>query len=135
MKTKLLTLSPAEFCEKTNACQDGAAFAASCKSMHDVWEKCPSADWLLWIVSAIKAPKDEKNLRLFSVWCARNTPLLDGRKTGGLLTDPRSIAALEVAELFANGKATREELDAAWAAAWDAQAKQFRKMFANPFPA
>jgi len=33
------------------------------------------------------------------------------------MTDPRSIAALDVAEGFANGEATREELKAAGAAA------------------
>ena len=36
------------------------------------------------------------------------------------MTDPRSIAALDVSERFANCNATQEELDAAWAAASDA---------------
>ena len=39
------------------------------------------------------------------------------------MADPRSLNALDVAERFANGKATKEELEAASAAsaaAWDA---------------
>src|ERR1019366_4566682 len=54
----------------------------------------------------------EKLMRLFAVWCARQVQ--------HLMTDPRSIAALDVAERFANGQATKEELDAARDAAWDA---------------
>ena len=49
---------------------------------------------------------------LFAVWCARQVQ--------HLMTDPRSLAALDVAERHANGEATHGELSAAWAAAWDA---------------
>ena len=91
--------------------------------MADVWDNCLQVEWLLWMLNEIDAPADDKNLRLFAVWCARNTPLADGRKTGDLLTDQRSLNALDVAERFAHGQATRGELDAAWgaarAAAWD----------------
>jgi hypothetical protein len=124
MKNHLLKLNPAEFCDQTRACEDGRIFALKHKTMEEVWDNCLKADWLLWILEAIDAPKDEKNLRLFAVWCARNTPLTDGRKTGDLLTDPRSLNALDVAERFAHGQATELELaaaeNAAWAAAWAA---------------
>ena len=61
---------------------------------------------------------DDKTLRLFAVWCAREAlKLIDN-------PDPRSVAACAVSERYANGEATSEELsaawDAAWAAAWDA---------------
>jgi len=66
----------------------------------------------------------EKELRLFACWCVRNTPLTDGRVVWDLLTDKRSKNAVVVAERFANGDATHDELSAAWAAArdvaWDA---------------
>jgi hypothetical protein len=94
--------------------------------MAELWDNCPRADWLLWISNKLCQSPDDRTLRLFAVWCARNTPLADGRVTGDLLTDPRSLAALDVAERYAAGKATDEELaaarDAAWAAedAWDA---------------
>ena len=117
MKTHLMKLTPAEFCAATDACQEGRAFAEKYATMSEVWENCPRADWMIWILNAIDAPANDKAERLFAVWCARNTPMRDGRITGALLTDPQSIAALEVAERYANGEATREELAAAWAAA------------------
>jgi hypothetical protein len=120
MKTHLLALSPAEFCRATRACSEGADYAKTQPTMHAVWENCPKVGWLIWILNAIGAPQDDKALRLFAVWCARNTPLADGRKTGDLLTDPRSLSALEVAERYAHGKATAQELAAAGAAARDA---------------
>ena len=67
-------------------------------------------DAALWCLRAVDGHDKEK--RLFAVWCARQVQ--------HLMTDPRSIAALDVAEGFANGEATREELKAAWAAAEDA---------------
>ena len=55
---------------------------------------------------------DAKTLRLFAVWCARQVQ--------HLITDPRSIAAIDTAEKYANGQATNEELATARDAAWDA---------------
>ena len=118
--SNLLKLSPADFCTRTKACAEGRNWALTQPTMADVWENCPNAEWLLWISDAIDQRPDDRTLRLFAVWCARNTPLLDGRKTGDLITDPRSLAALEVAERFAHGRATSEELSAACAAARDA---------------
>lgn len=48
-------------------------------------------------------------LRLFAVRCAR--------RVQHLMADPRSIAALNVAERHAKGEATDDELVTAWAAA------------------
>ena len=64
-------------------------------------------DDALWCLRAV-AGRD-KEIRLYAVWCARQVQ--------HLMTDPRSINALDVAERFANGNATGEELSAAWAAA------------------
>ena len=55
----------------------------------------------------------DKQLRLFAVRCAR--------RVQHLMPDPRSIAALDVAERHANGQATDDELSAAVDAAWDAR--------------
>ena len=138
---KHLNLTPKKFCSATDACQEGREFARKYNTMAEVWDACQRPDWMLWMLSAIEAPVNDKTERLFAVWCARNTPMRDGRTTGALLTDPRSIAALEVAERFAHGNATAEELAAARAAAWDAagdaaraaQANQLRTMVRNPF--
>ena len=71
-------------------------------------------DDALWCCRA--APQHDREWRLFAVWCARQVQ--------HLMTDPRSIAAIDVAERFAKGEATDDELTAAWAAAraaaWDA---------------
>ena len=67
-------------------------------------------DDALWCLRAVY--DHDKEIRLFAVWCAR--------QVRHLMTDQRSVAALDVAERFANGDATKEELDAAEAAAWAA---------------
>ena len=64
----------------------------------------------LWCLQAVKGRVRE--IRLYAVWCARQVQ--------HLMTDPRSLAALDVAERFANGEATDTERAAAWAAAWAA---------------
>ena len=67
-------------------------------------------DDAIWCMRAIEGR--DKEIRLYAVWCARQVQ--------HLMRDPRSRAALDVAERFANGEATVEELDAARAVAWDA---------------
>ena len=60
------------------------------------------------------APEHNRVWRLFAVWCARQVQRL--------MTDQRSLDALDVAERHANGQATDEELSTAWAAAREAWA-------------
>ena len=66
----------------------------------------------LWAMHCIKDAY--RDISLFSVWCARQVQ--------HLMRDSRSTNALDVVERFANGKATKEELEAASAAAWAAWA-------------
>ena len=67
-------------------------------------------DDALWCLRCL--PEHDKTWRLFAVWCAR--------RVQHLLTDKRSLDALDVAERHARGLATDEELAAAWDAAWNA---------------
>ena len=85
----------------------------------------------------------DRQTRLYAVWCARQVQ--------HLMTDERSIAALDVAERYANGLATDEELKtaetaaraawnavadatgAAWAAAWAVRAVRAAAWAANDF--
>ena len=74
-------------------------------------------DDALWCLRAVTG--HDREIRLYAVWCARQVQ--------HLMTDPHSIAALDVAERHANGLATDAELAAAraaWAAgdAWAAWA-------------
>ena len=85
-------------------------------------KKIPFED-RLWVILRTDFVS-EKLMRLFAVWCARQVQ--------HLMKDERSLKALDVAEAFANGTASKEELatagtaagDAAWyaagTAAWDA---------------
>ena len=67
-------------------------------------------DDALWCLRAVDG--HQREMRMYAVWCARQVQ--------HLMTDLRSLAALDVAERYANGEATGNELDAAWDAARDA---------------
>ena len=67
-------------------------------------------DDALWCLRAVDGYR--KEIMLFAVWCARQVQ--------HLMTDKRSIDALDVADRFASGQATSDELYAAWDAARDA---------------
>lgn len=98
-------------------------------------------DDALWCLRAVTG--HDREIRLYAVWCARQVQ--------HLMTDERSIAALDVAERHADGEATNEELaaardaawaaggaaalaaarDAAWDAAWAAQERELRRVCAE----
>jgi len=61
----------------------------------------------LWCLRAVDG--HEREIRLYAVWCARQVQ--------HLMTDPRSVEALDVATKYAHGTATAAELSAACAAA------------------
>ena len=67
-------------------------------------------DDALWCLRAVTG--HDREIRLYAVWCAR--------RVQHLMIDPRSIAALDVAERYANNLATEHDLEAARDAAWDA---------------
>ena len=96
-------------------------------------------DDTLWCLRCL--PKHNNLWRLYAVWCARQVQ--------HLMTDKRSIDALDVAERRARGLATEAELDAAWdaaraaaraaagdaarAAAWDAANADFNALVYEAF--
>ncbi|HPC65079.1 MAG TPA: hypothetical protein PK525_10700, partial [Anaerohalosphaeraceae bacterium] len=113
MKTK-------DFLKKHSACADGARWALSIgEDMADVWDAMIEQgkyDWLVWTATRPGVFSDSI-LRKLACRCVRETPLSDGRRVWDLLKDERSRRAVEVAERYADGKATARELDAARAAA------------------
>ena len=97
-------MSIIEFCDRHHACADGREWAlANCRDMDHAWEVL-KPEWLVWVATR-DGVLDDRTLRLFAVWCARQVQ--------HLMTDPRSVAALDAAERFANGEATADELAAA----------------------
>lgn len=81
----------------------------------ELWETAPSGSALLELLGQPDAYARarlgtlDRQLRLFAAWCAR--------RTGSLLPDPRSRAAVRAAELFASGSANADEVDRARAGA------------------
>ena len=96
------------FCDRYDACGDGKKWALeNCSTMDDVWERA-NPEWLIWVATRDGVLED-KTLRLFACFCARQIwPLLE---------DERSRNAVLVAEKFADGDATEDDLTAACAAA------------------
>lgn len=106
-----------EFCNQHKACSEGRQWAMEhCSDMNEAFQTA-KYDWCIWIATQPGVLTD-KELRLFAVWCIRQIE--------HLLNDKRSNA-INVAEKFAHGNATIEELDAARADAWDAQLEYLRK--------
>lgn len=67
-------------------------------------------DDALWCLRAVSG--HDREIRLYAIWCAR--------QVRHLMTDPRSLRALDIADAYANGQATQIQLSAAAADAGDA---------------
>lgn len=111
-----------EYCESINACEEAVNWIGD-KSLTEAWETCTRYDWMIWLINNSENYVTDKQLRLIAVDFARQVQ--------HLMTDQRSIDALNVAERYANGGATDNELaaalDAADAAARAKQAEIVRK--------
>lgn len=102
-----------DFCKKHNACREGVEFASKFQTLAEVWDACPRADWMIWMLQkADKTGGLERTLRIFACDCAELANP----------TDPRSLAAIAVARRYADGLATADELYSAATAADDAYA-------------
>lgn len=102
-----------DFCKKHNACREGVEFASKFQTLSEVWDACPRADWMIWLLQKAKKTGGlERTLRIFACDCAESAKP----------TDPRSLAAIAVARRYADGLATADELRAARVAAYSADA-------------
>ena len=101
--------------EKLNACKDAIEWAANQKNYKEAWQSCERGDWMLWL--AFKLNIDDKKLTMAKVMCVKQVE--------HLMRDQRSRDALQSCIDYANGKITRNQLNAAAyaaAAAYDAAA-------------
>jgi hypothetical protein len=94
---------------KLNACEEAKDWVAD-KSWEEVYSTCHRGDWLLWLFAKTN-PKDLQLLTLAKGHCANTVR--------HIMTDERSLKAVDAAIAFGEGKITIEELDAA---AWGADA-------------
>ncbi len=116
-------MKTADFIREHHACRRGAEWALSIsEDMADVWDAMIEQnryDWLLWAAIQPGVFSDTV-VRKLACRFVRETPLSDGRKVWDLLTDERSRKAVEVAERYEDGKATKKELADARNAAYAA---------------
>lgn len=104
-KEKLVEL---DACSEAIEWVNGKGFKSACKT-------CDRGDWMLWYISHNKKELGLEDMRLITKAKAKCALLVKH-----LMKDERSIKALEVAVKFGEGEATREELDTATDAAYDA---------------
>jgi hypothetical protein len=80
------------------------------------WLTCNNPADMYWVIvrrpEMVRRKAGRRKLRLFGVACCRQLT--------GLMADSRSLAAVEVAERFADGRVSRKEVSLAAAAAWQA---------------
>ena len=105
-----------ELLQKLDACADAVEWSKGFETLEAAWNGCRRSDWMLSLLREIGFD-NPRILRLYACACVRRTPIGDGRTVWDLLTDERSKNAVLVAENFANGLATEEELAAARTAA------------------
>ena len=105
----------------SDACSEGRVWAlANCTKLREVWEKCPRADWMLWMLK--KMGLYDQSVSRFLVKMLREQPIGLGKTLFDLLTDESSRTCVDMLEKFLDGKATIEELKKARSAAADAAA-------------
>jgi hypothetical protein len=94
---------------KLDACEEAREWARD-MPIEEIVSTCHRGDWLLWLAKKVDV---DLRLRTLAKGHCANT-------VRHLMTDERSIKAVDVAIAFGEGKATREELDAAAYAAYAA---------------
>jgi len=90
------------------ACEPAIEWANG-KDLETAWNTCERGDWMIWLLTESQNEVTDKQLRLIAVECCRSIQ--------HLMKDQRSINAVDVAERYANGEATDEELKEAKEAA------------------
>ena len=98
-----------QYLESLKACAAAIKWAGD-KPIEQVVTICHRGDWLLWL--AKKCGVELQPLTLAKAHCANTVR--------HLMTDERSVKAVDVAIAFGEGRATRDELDAATSAAYAA---------------
>ena len=105
-----------QYLKSLEACQTAIDWAGD-KTIEQVVADCHRGDWLLWL--AKKCGVELQPLTLAKAHCVNTVR--------HLMTDERSVKAVDVAIAFGEGRATRDELNTAAAAAAAADAAAHAK--------
>jgi len=95
---------------KLDACYPAIEWAGD-KTWEEIYNTCERGDWLLWLHD--KTNKEDLQVRTLAKGHCANT-------VRHLMQDERSLKAIDTAIAFGDGRATLQELDAAYSAAADA---------------
>jgi len=96
--------------QKLDACKEAVEWSKPYAELPEAWAKCERGDWMLWLAAKAKFCTRQQ-LVLAACECARLA--LKYVKKGEM----RPSVAIEIAEAWAQGKATLEQVRAAAAAA------------------
>jgi hypothetical protein len=99
--------------KEMDACAQALAYLEKQSSYQEAWENCTRGDWMLWLLGKVLDEGNEVEFRRLTLAKARCSKLVID-----LICDDYSKKAVEVAEKFGLGEATREELDSAAADAY-----------------
>jgi hypothetical protein len=98
----------------SKACSEARKWSKS-KTLKKAWKECVRADWMCWLLVTMSGEKGWPNKSV-----VRHV-LCDCAETALKYTkDPRPAETIRIARLYADGKATDEQLAAAGDAAWAA---------------
>lgn len=101
------------FLKHHNACIEGYKWAVeNCESLNDVWQTA-KPEWRVWVATRPGVLTD-RDLHEFGLFAANQVRYL--------MTDPRSIAALDAKRKWLDGEITDDELRRVWMAAEAARA-------------
>src|SRR3990167_7439677 len=103
------------------ACRDAVEWAGTQQSYAVAWKACPRGDWLLWLLGRTAGEFGSASHRGMvgaASACARTAlSIFEAARP----SDGRVRGCLDLLDRYAAGEAvTRAQIDAAWAAAWDA---------------
>ena len=99
-----------EILRKINACEEACKWIAD-KTLQEAWDTCHRGDWMLTYYSR-KYPEKKRELTLAKGHCANTVR--------HLMTDKRSLAAVDAAIAYGNSECSDEDLKKAAAEAADA---------------
>jgi hypothetical protein len=94
--------------KKLDACGEALKDALNYETSEALWADCKRGDWMLWLLRRVLDLSDDAMLRKLTLAKARCAKLVIH-----LMKDERSRKAVDVAEQFGLGIASREDLNAA----------------------